>query len=87
MQTVHLWSKPCQAYHDVSKQADSKNSALAASEKLVRDQIASQPNDNAQPADLFRLLDANSERMIDFDHLKEFAKPRLLVASKVPGLG
>ena len=43
--------------------------------------------DNAQPADLFRLLDANSERMIDFDHLKEFAKPRLLIASKVPRLG
>ena len=43
--------------------------------------------DNAHPADLFRLLDANSERMIDFDHLKEFAKPRLLVASKVPGFG
>jgi hypothetical protein len=29
--------------------------------------------DNTQPADLFRLLDANSERMIDFGHLKEFA--------------
>ena len=53
MQTVRVRSKPCEAYHNVSEHADGKNSALAAFEKPVRDQIAGQPNDDAESADFF----------------------------------
>ena len=55
MKTFHLRSKPCEAYHNVSEHADGKNSARAVFEKMVRDQIASQPNDDAKSASFFRI--------------------------------
>ena len=53
METVQLRPKPRKAHDDVAEHADGENSASAAFEKSLGQQIKNQPDDDTEPADFF----------------------------------